>query len=254
VTAADRPDHARGWRFAQELLDEDVFARIDAMSDEDVDGELRAGGVDPDRVPSAEAFLARADALAARAAAAPADHARGWAFAEKLLAEDGEKKPATPDDPRPAEWYLERAAELGRQKETPTKASMAIERTPRRRRTMWAVAAVPAALVSIFAVMNGGAIAAIVRGQPVQPTDTWFPWRPSPSTPQQKAAILRAEALAACGNQDFQGCEALLDQAAQMDPEGEHAKSVVQAREAIGAWHDKMDFGEKPHLKPSPPR
>ncbi len=119
---------------------------------------------------------------------------------------------------------------------------------------MWAAAAVPAALVSIFAVMNGEATAALVRGQLVKPTDTWSLGRPSPSTPQQKAATLRAEALAACGNQDFEGREALLDQAAQMDPEGEHAKSVVQAREAIGAWHDEMDFGDKPHSKPIPPR
>jgi hypothetical protein len=107
--------------------------------------------------------------------------------------------------------------------ETPTKASVAIERTRRTRRTMWLAAAVPAALVCIFAVMNGEAIAAIVRGQPVKPTDTWSLWRLSPSTPQQTAATLRAEALAACSNQDFEGCEALLDEAAQMDPEGEHA-------------------------------
>ncbi len=100
---------------------------------------------------------------------------------------------------------------------------MAIERTRRRRRTRWVAAAVPAALVCMFAVMNGEAIAAIVRGQPVKPTDTWSLWRLSPSTPQQTAATLRAEALAACSNQDFEGCEALLDEAAQMDPEGEHA-------------------------------
>jgi hypothetical protein len=131
---------------------------------------------------------------------------------------------------------------------------VAIERTRRRRRTRWVAAAVPAALVCIFAVMNGEAIAAIVRGQPVKPTDTWSLWRLSPSTPQQTAATLRAEALAACGNQDFEGCEALLDEAAQMDPEGEHAKSVVQAREAIGAWHDKMDLGDNHHSKPIPPR
>jgi hypothetical protein len=38
---------------------------------------------------------------------------------------------------------------------------------------------VPAALVIIFAVMNGGAIAAIMRGQEVKPTDTWFRWEPT---------------------------------------------------------------------------
>jgi hypothetical protein len=102
--------------------------------------------------------------------------------------------------------------------------------------------------------MNGEATAALVRGQLVKPPDTWSLGRPSPSTPQQKAAILRTEALAACGNQDFEGREALLDEAAQMDPEGEHAKSVVQAREAIGAWHDEMVFGNEHHSEPIPPR
>jgi hypothetical protein len=39
-----------------------------------------------------------------------------------------------------------------------------------------------------------------------------------------------------------------------MDPEGEDAKSVVLAREAIGAWHDEMVFGNEHHSEPIPPR
>ncbi len=116
-----------------------------------------------------------------------------------------------------------------------------------------AAAAGPAALVGIFAVMSGEAIA-VVRGQLVKPTDTWSLWRPSPSTPQQTAATLRAEALTACSNRDFEGCEALLDEAAQMVPEGEHTKSVVESPEAIGAWHDEMVVGDRHHSKPIPPR
>ncbi len=255
---APGPDYARGWLFAESLLDEDRLARIDAMSDEEVAAELRAGGVDPESVPSAEHLLAKAGAFAASEPSATVDHARGWAFAEKLLAEDGGEKPATPEGARPADWYLARAAELSRQEEARDKArdrvSSPPRRAPRRRRTAWLIALVPAALVTIFAVMNGGAIAAIVRGQDVKPTDTWFPWRPPPPTPEQKAASIRVEALAACNSQDWSDCEEKLDEAAEIDPEGENAKVVVKARAAIDAWRRSTDPGGKPHPKPTPGR
>jgi hypothetical protein len=252
VTAPDPPDYARGWLFAEDLLDEDRFAALEAMSDEEVDAELRAGGVDPEGVPSAEALLAKAAAFATRAPSGTVDHARGWAFAEKLLGEDGEAKPATTDGVRSVASYLDRAGELAREEEAREKASSSPKRIPRRRRTAWVIAAVPAALVIIFAVMNGGAIAAIVRGEDVKPTDTWFPWRPAPLTPQQKAASIRVEALAACNSQDWSGCEGKLDEAAEMDPDGEHAKPIVKARAAIEAWKRTTDPGEKPHQKPRP--
>jgi len=253
VTASDQPDYARGWLFAEGLLDEDRLAQIEAMSDDEVDAELRADGVDPESVPSAEGVLAKAAAFAASEASGVAvDHARGWAFAQKLLAEDGGEKPATPDGPRSVASYLDRAAELARQDEARGTVSSSPRRSPRRRRTPWVFAVVPAALVTIFAVMNGGAIAAIVRGEEVKPTDTWFPWRPPPLTPQQKAASLRAEALAACNSQDMSGCEAKLDEAAEMDPDGEHAKPVMKARAAIDAWKKTTDPDDKPHQKPRP--
>jgi hypothetical protein len=240
VTAPDPPDYARGWRFAEDLVDDDRLAAIEAMTDEEVDAELRAGGVDPPHVPSAEDLLAKAAALAAREAAKPGDPARGWAFAEKLLQE-------SPDSVRSVTSYLDRATELA-------KASSPPRRVPRRRRTAWIVATVPAALVTIFAVMNGGAIAAIVRGQEVKPTDTWLPWRPPRITPEQKAASLRVEALAACNTQDMSACEAKLDEAAELDPEGEHAKPVVKARAAIAAWKGITDPDKEPHLKPKAPQ
>ena len=253
MTAAD-PDYARGWLFAESLLDEDGLARLDAMSDEEIHAELRAGGVDPESVPSAERLLARAAAFAASEASGAVDHARGWAFAEKLLAEDGGEKPATPEGARSAAFYLARAAELSRQEEARDKASSPQRRRPQRRRTAWLVALVPAALVTIFAVMNGGAIAAIVRGQEIKPTDTWFPWRPPPPTPEQKAASIRVEALAACNSQDWSSCEEKLDEAAEIDPEGENAKVVVKARASIDAWRRATDPNQKPHLKPTPGR
>jgi len=62
----------------------------------------------------------------------------------------------------------------------------------------------------------------MVRGRELKPTDTWFPWRPPPITPEQEAASIRIEALAACTSQDWSGHEAKLDEAAEMDAEGEH--------------------------------
>jgi len=228
------------------------------MSDEEVAVELRAGGVDLESVPSAEHLLAKAAAFAASEASGAVDHARGWAFAEKLLAEDRGEKPATPDGARSADFYLGKAAELARQEEARDEASSLPsslpKRSPRRRRMTWVAALVPAALVTIFAVMNGGAIAAIVRGQEVKPTDTWFPWRPPPPTPQQKAASIRVEALAACNSQDWSDCEEKLDEAQEIDPDGENTKVVVNARAAIDAWRRTTDPNQKPHRKPTPGR
>jgi hypothetical protein len=44
----------------------------------------------------------------------------------------------------------------------------------------------------------------------------------------------------------------LVDEAAEMDPEGEHAKPVVKARASIDAWKRTTDPSEKPHQKPGP--
>jgi hypothetical protein len=77
--------------------------------------------------------------------------------------------------------------------------------------------------------------------------------RPHPA-PEQKAASIRVEGLAACNSQDWSGGEAKLDEAEEMDHDGENAKPVVKTRAAIDAWQRTTDPGEKPDQKRRPPR
>jgi hypothetical protein len=62
----DKPDPARAWKYAMKLLAEEELQRLDKMSDEDVEDEMRAQGRDPARVPSAEELLTKATARAAK--------------------------------------------------------------------------------------------------------------------------------------------------------------------------------------------
>jgi hypothetical protein len=52
-------------------------------------------------------------------------------------------------------------------------------------------------------------------------------------TPGERAAKLRDEGLAACSSQLWEACEKRLDDAKQLDPEGEKDPRVVEARKAI---------------------
>jgi hypothetical protein len=62
VSTSGKPDP--GWRFVQKLLDDEEVERIERLSDEEIDSELRAHGRDPTRLPSAEELLAKAEARA----------------------------------------------------------------------------------------------------------------------------------------------------------------------------------------------
>jgi len=68
VSAAEKPGPAKDWLFVDKLLAEEELERIDKLSEKDVDDELRARGVDPARIPSAERLLAGAEAKAAQSA------------------------------------------------------------------------------------------------------------------------------------------------------------------------------------------
>ena len=53
------------------------------------------------------------------------------------------------------------------------------------------------------------------------------------ATPQERAANLRDEGLAACRSQVWDTCEKRLDDAKQLDPDGENDPRVVEARKAV---------------------
>ena len=71
MSSQEKPDLVRGWLYVEDLLGEDEAERVAKLSAEEVRAELRAEGLDPEQVPSAEDFLARAEAKAARRAAVP---------------------------------------------------------------------------------------------------------------------------------------------------------------------------------------
>jgi len=238
VSATDDTDHARGWLFAEGLLLEDQIARQEKMSDAELDEALRADGLDPERVPSAEALLAKAAALAAKKEGGDVDHVRGWDYVERLIAEDGAAKGPNADRVPTLERLLARAEELSKEPASGGVVAQAVAAeapasTPHRAvmsawrlRPLWLVAAVPGVLL---------------------------PWKPVP-TPEERAAPARAYAFAACEKQRWSECETKLDEARGIDPEGEKAPRVVEARAAIeGAKTAPAPTdGRKPGPRPPP--
>jgi len=65
MSAGEKMDPARAWMHVDEMLDDEEIARIEGLTEAQLDDELRDRGIDPDRVPSAEQLVARGEALAA---------------------------------------------------------------------------------------------------------------------------------------------------------------------------------------------
>jgi hypothetical protein len=77
VSTADKPDPARAWKYVDDLLADEELERLEKMSPEEVDGELRAVGVDPASIPSAEELFAKAEKRAREAGSAAARGGNG---------------------------------------------------------------------------------------------------------------------------------------------------------------------------------
>jgi hypothetical protein len=107
-------------------------------------------------------------------------------------------------------------------------------RPARTRRAVWLIAAAIGAMVLLLIVMNGAAIVAFFKGEPIRPDDEWVPWKQEP-TPQQRAAAIRKDAYTACADGLWVTCEAKLDEAKAIDPAGETDPRVVVARRAAYA-------------------
>jgi hypothetical protein len=84
MSATDKPDPVRSWRYAEKLLDDEAD-RIAALGDEDFDREM-AALPEPSRVPSTGELLARAEERARQHAA--------------------DKVSAVPSLPRPTPWVV----------------------------------------------------------------------------------------------------------------------------------------------------
>ena len=126
-------------------------------------------------------------------------------------------------------------------------------RTKRRPLAPWLLAAAMLLVVIDVALTHKDVI--VARFTPALPPAPSVP-TPPPSTeptPQKIAADLRADALRECAKHFFGGCEAELDRAKNLDPEGENAPQVKKAREDIAEAADAAasDWA-KPGDSPAP--
>jgi hypothetical protein len=124
VSRPDKPDHARGWRYVERLLEDE---RIEGLSDDELRAELGQGRTNAETEWSVDELLARAEA------------------------EAGKKPPARPGEAAP------------KQVEPAAKAVVAVLPEPRPRGLVWLIAAA-LAVALVVALMKGPEIVAQFRG------------------------------------------------------------------------------------------
>ena len=215
MSTPDKPDHARGWLYVEKLLDEDYVdeaeeERIKGLTDEQVRAEIRDGSTDDESVPgpawSADDFLARAEALAAKeqqlvVPAVPAANATPAALV-----------PTTPDAPVPAT----KASPAPPPPELATPPEKLAPVVPIHRWRITALLAAACFALFLFVKFN-------------QPDAA------RPPTNHDLAEAQRDAAEASCALKDWVACKASLDDARRLDPAGESEPRVQKARQDIAA-------------------
>jgi hypothetical protein len=192
------------------------------------------------------------------------DPVLAWKFAEKLLREkDLESFDDASDEdierqmreagikPKriPTAAELMAAAERARVRRSGGVVPLRIAPRPAPVRQAWVVwlvaAAVGAGLVAL--VVERREVVALFHHEPepIGPDNDFGP-RPAP-TPVERATALRKEAFAACGSAFWALCMHKLDEAQTLDPAGETAAQVQEARKAV---HDGLN--PEPKEKPKP--
>jgi hypothetical protein len=174
-----------------------------------------------------------------------------WDLVEDLIAEDEiERRRTMPAEERRAAMKAqgldpdrahvvasEVLAKLGLPPiETPKVVSLAAEREKRRRPT-WVLALVAAA--ALFVLVGGGGAVVALRGPTPSPTTPAppIPTAPPGPSPEELAREQRAEAnelrkVAAveCGTEKWGACYSHVEEAAQLDPQGDEARRVQRLR------------------------
>jgi hypothetical protein len=133
---------------------------------------------------------------------------------QRALQEASEKPAPAPEAPRPA------LAEVGAR----TAKGGVAPRT-----TGWWSPGRIAAVASM--AVAAGVLAVVAMRRP--DADGVAQGRPHDTTPQQRAAKLRDEAYGACAETEWARCAAKLDEARELDPEGEADPRVMAARRAV---------------------
>lgn len=219
MTAGDTTDLAAGWGFVEDLLAAEELERLEKLTDAELAAELKADGLDAERLPGATELVA----AGAERAREP-DAARGWRHVEKLLQEgklDASRLPSA------AELVARASAGSGR-----SEAAKVVPIASRRRARLVAALAAVAA-VPLVALAYGSRLALVAA------------WNGEP-TPHERAEALRSEAIASCDAALWQACRRKLDEALAMDPDGEAQPRVQAARRAIES-SETSDAAAKPH-------
>jgi hypothetical protein len=252
----DAPDTARGWVYVEGLLLEEELARLEKLGEEELEEELWKAGLDPSRVPTAEALIAKAEARATAKRIDPAE-------AEPPQAEPAEVKPAEvkPAEAKPAEVKPAevKPAEVKPAEVKPAEAKPAevkpaeaepAEAKPAEAKPAEAKPAEPRPLGEPAGAGSGDRrpsrdgsvsrwrrrVAAVAVAVTAAAAVGYVAVNQLPdvsSSPARRAAVLRAAALAACDKQDWSTCREKLDDAAGLDPSGESVQEVVYARAKI---------------------
>jgi len=205
------------------------------------------------------------------------DAARGWLFAEKLLAEElaesvekltdeevDEELRAAGYDPASiptADEMLERAAARTLEREHAAKAQDIRVLSPAERRhtaerpqtrTLLLLVAAMFTLFIVVMVEQGPAIVAFFKHHteaPIGPDNERSPPspQPPPPTPEERAEVLRNDATLACEDYRWVLCRDKLDEARALDPAGEGSPIVKKERTAIqkGLYPPRDDKGMK---------
>ena len=221
MTDPKKPDHARAWRYVEKLLDEEdeerlqsEEERIEKMSEEELRAELKAEGHEPADDWSAEEMLQRAEIRAGLrtkeegtvAGAGTRTESNG---AKASGAVGAESRQATPPGTAPKV-----KAQVGGDPtaKPPPKA---------RPRPVWQR--------PVFWLGVAAAVASLV----------FFVRRPGPDvvpkSPREVAEETRGLAIERCRAADWAACEAKLNVARELDPEGEGEAPVKWARGEIEA-------------------
>ncbi len=201
---AIQPRHP--WEVVEDLMAEAEVQRIEALTDEELRAELRAVGIDPEKVPSPEAFVERGKAIArSRKSQSPAA----------------------------------RAPEMVRTMPSAGNTRHGSESAGLRRQALWLAAAVFLLVVGGIALAERSTFATWFAKPPVPhdiaPLDDEEQRRLTATQAHDAAEKARDHAERACGAELWEMCRDKLDEAKALDAAGESEPRVQKMRATMAA-------------------
>jgi hypothetical protein len=239
VSAPKKLSPAEAMRAVREQAARDAMDEVKALSEADLDAELRAEGVDP-----AEAERQAQAAIEAALARVPGEDAEGAEPQHGFAVPAGTR---TETQTGAEKERALRAKDGGRSGGGGADASKTAAHSMRRRWTVSGVLVVAAGAAIAVGITNGAQIVAALRGDvdagpaPSADASASAPLPVAPTAPPEanRSLVLRRDALAACARADWAACRMGLDGARDVDPDGEKLPEVVAARRALSEAEPK---------------